>query len=200
VRLLSGRRHRDGAMSDFRDGPDRERSRFERSGICVVRKPPVAWISNHGRPSGTCAVRYPRMARVSNHGRPARALRCSRSVVWADKEHGRFLTVQEPAPLATATACPARGERGGSPTRGDSLRCSGPSGRQLAGNRPFRATSCGAPSLPVPMIRRGRAARRCPGCSLWRWGVHNEQLGEGVSGRGGVGGRRGGCPTPRRRW
>ena len=75
-----------------------------------------------------------------------------------------------PGPLATATACPGRGERVG-PTPGDSLRGLSLPGRQLAGPgpfpgaslkgpRPYRAGACVShPSGRAPLVLLGPCDR-----------------------------------------
>ena len=144
MRLSWERRQRDVAKSDFRDDPS-----WRRRGI--------------GRP-GTCVVRNGRMATITNHGRPVRYLRGWKLRPCRSNQPGRFLTGREPAagarrgrpdvlpcpfrdgpstpfipaPLATATACPGRGERGAS-YLGASLRGRGPLSRPPARlPKPFR--------------------------------------------------------------
>ena len=213
-----GRRHRDGANSDFREGGltgtgggrtsvTIGSERFHTSAGPVTKMPGTSHLpalggpfragiegpERRGRPLGP--YRGPKVDRASvavgQHGQkpgvPGISVTSPTSVT--DPSHSRVpavtdpcatrrtlltlpsrhLTPRTPAPLATATACPGRGERGASlpgrqlagpnpspgaslrvlnPSSGASLRVLNPSsGASLRGHNPSRTLTCGTPSL-----------------------------------------------------
>jgi hypothetical protein len=180
VRRAWERRHRDVRKSDLRDdrvgeSPHLGRNRDEDAGNVT---PPGPQRPSPGPESrawdalstltflwhGQSRPRVGRCCTTREEVRSSRHLRDDARPPSRIREppvplpRGSLHTFRTPAPLATATACPGRGERGGC-LPGDSLRVPRPSrppmlmGRKLAYILSFRpinigATAWGSPSLP----------------------------------------------------